>query len=1403
MAFALVSTITDSDCYMNLKKLQSLCLFIITYAITTAQQGNINFTALTTKEGLSSNTVNTVLKDRFGLIWFGTEDGLDKFDGTAFSVYRHTPGDSSSLQANEILSLHEDNKGNLWVGTSGGSLSLYDRKKDRFQNFFSDGSGVAIANNVIRGICSDHNGKIWIAHFSGVDILDPITRRVTRFETIVGNTKSNFRKSSICVFEDSKRQMWIGTIEGLFRYNPKSGQLRHFRHSDQDGSGLAGNDVYTIAEDKMGNIWVGTDEGLNVLKNEHEGFINYRKSLPDNPVTGKKEIHSLTIADDTLWIASEEGLILFDLKTGIASRYQRNERDNHSLTAKSIRYVHLDKQGICWLGTSGGGVNKYDKNLNLFDFVQSNVFDSKGLNASVVTSFAEKEDGKIFIGTEGGGLSLFDCKTKLFQRIPLLSKLKSPTNYVNIHTLQKYGKNQLLIGTASNGLFVLDIPSSKCRQLTKGEGGIDLNSNDIYCLKVDRKGNIWVGTNGGGVNILNSEFKVVTRFTPAPSQKNDIELPINGYIRDIIEDREGNFWIATHGGGLARYESTSRRFTIYNTFNSRLPNDKVQSLLEDNQGHILAATFGGGIGLFDKNTRQFSVFSEKDGLQNSTVYKILEDCDGMIWASTNKGISRIDIATKKISNFNHHNGVQQNNFVCGSGRLSSDGVVFFGGLEGFNYFNPSFLKKNDNIPSVLITDLRISNQSVPASENGPIQEHISLAKEINLDYKQNFAFRFVGLTYTAPEQNQFAYKLEGFDKDWNYVGRTNTASYTNLDPGEYIFHVRASNNDGVWNNEGTSIKVQVHPPIWRTNYAYGVYILLIAGLIFYSRHKSLEKMRRKFALEQERLHAEQERKEADRIHSLDLSKIKFLTNLSHEFRTPISLILGPVDHLLNDLNNIQLRNHAHMIKRNARRLLNLVNQLLDFRKMEEQELRLNTSQGDLVAFVKEVSDSFKDLSERKKVNFDITTNVDRFVTHFDHDKMERILFNLLSNAFKFTPEGGTVNLHLSKENNTVNLEQTFILKVSDTGIGIPVDKRERIFEHFFQHATPVTILNQGSGIGLSITNEFVKMHKGTIEVESEEGCGAVFTVKLPFVPMEIPIETAGESSIIIAENRDVTTLADQVQGSAVNGMSTGRAGLPTILLVEDNDDFRSYLKESLCINFNVVEAANGKEGWQKALSNHPKLIVSDISMPVMSGIELCLKIKADKRTCHIPVILLTALTGEEDQLKGLKTGAHDYITKPFNSEVLNTKIKNLLDLNTVLKNTYTKQIKAISPAVEHLSNDEMLLHSIILYLEENLNNPQLSVEELSKHVGMSRSSLYFKLLELTGQTPVEYIRSVKLDKAAALFEKTDMNIAQVAYSVGFSTPNYFAKAFKTKFKMLPSEYIAQARNSKEKNIQNS
>lgn len=1355
-----------------------------------AQQEDINFTSITTKEGLSANTINTILKDRYGLLWFGSEDGLDRYDGINLTVYRHKPDDRQSLPANEVLALHEDELGNLWIGTSGGGLSRYDRQKNVFVNYPTTGPN-ALTNKVVRGITTDAGGNIWVVHFAGVNIVDPESGKVTNLP-LPGTSEDPGTLAGIAVYRDRRERIWVGTNQGLFRFNASNRAFTGFFRTHPNATGPIGNQVNVITEDSSGNIWAGSTNGLSMLQKGSETFVPV--PLSQSPVTGinGNSVFSVAVDGPNLWLGTGNGLIIFDTRTGNNRQLRPDNRNIHSLTAAGIRKIHIDKQGLYWIGTIGGGVNKYDRNLNLFNLVRSNPYDPRGLNAPMVLSFAEAENGNVYVGTEGGGLNLFDVQTKYVTHFPIRSNRPNAGPNFTILTMEKSSRGPLLLGTYGEGMFVFDPATKNYRQVWQGGKPGDLNANDVYCIFEDKAGNIWVGTNGNGINVLNNDYSVVRRFTPQPKAAIDNFLPINGYIRDIKEDSQGNIWIATHGGGIATYFPGSGKFNVYNTENSKLVNDIVEALLIDSTDGIWAATFGGGLVHYNQKNGQFRTFSETDGVANSTVYELLMDVSGRIWISTNKGISSIDPRTSKINNYNHHNGLQNNNFIRGAGLRTSNGTLFFGGLEGFNFFNPKYLKQNANVPKVLLTDLKVANQSVQQSEKGPLREDITIAKEIHLDFKQNFSISYVGLNYTATEQNQYAFKLEGFDKDWNYVGNATTASYTNLDPGEYTFRVKASNNDGVWNEEGHTVKIFVHPPFWRSNLAYLLYTAAFIGLLLYSRHLGIQRINRKFALEQERFRAEQEKKEVLRVHELDQQKIKFLTNLSHEFRTPISLILGPADHLLAQETDPQAKSHLHRIRRNAKRLVNLVNQLLDFRKMEEKELTLQLSEGELVSFVKEAADSFHDLSERKKIAFTFSSEIAALHTRFDHDKIERILFNLLSNAFKFTLEGGQIELTIKDPAAQQEGDQKWVtIQIKDTGVGISPEQKDRIFERFFQANSPAAILNQGTGIGLAITKEFVQLHGGTIAVESEPEVGTTFIIQLPFNEIDAPqtIELPQPEVVAIVEETEMDE-AGEAAVAEVASLVAGSNGKPSILLVEDNEDFRAYLKDNLQSSFSVLEAANGKEGWQKALGQHPQLVVSDISMPVMDGIELSRKLKADKRTGHIPVILLTALTGEEDQLRGLQTGASDYITKPFNYDVLHAKINNLLVLNQTLKTTYTKQIKVQAPEVHIESDDEKLMKAISVYLEENLTNPQLSVEELSRNIGMSRSSLYNKLLELTGQTPVEFIRSVKLEKAAVLLEKSDMTIAQVGYSVGFSTPNYFAKSFKAKFNMLPSEYIA-------------
>ncbi len=687
------------------------------------------------------------------------------------------------------------------------------------------------------------------------------------------------------------------------------------------------------------------------------------------------------------------------------------------------------------------------------------------------------------------------------------------------------------------------------------------------------------------------------------------------------------------------------------------------------------------------------------------------------------------------------------------------------------------------------------NKSVNVGErlNGQVilPQSISVTKAITLKYNENiFSIEFTALNFFNTSKLRYAYTLDGFNNNWFIADdKTHKATYTNLDPGSYTFRVRTINENGTLSKEGASLKINILPPLWRTTYAYIMYVLLLVTILYIARRIVLQRARMRFAIEQER-------REAHRLHDLDMMKIRFFTNVSHELRTPLALILTPLDKVIGNAQESSEKRQFQMIQRNAKRLLNLVNQLLDFRKMEMRELKVYPTPGDIIQFIQEISYSFTDLAAKNHIVFLFTSSVSHLFTEFDHDKIERILFNLLSNAFKFTPGNGQVSVDL----NVINKEPETILeiKVGDSGIGISVEKKEKIFDRFFQNDIPENIVNRGSGIGLSITREFVKLHNGTITVESEVNKGSCFTVLLPFKELEMTIfqnssdEKEGGKAILFGEPHSIkeekATVADVIKKNTQK---------QTILLVEDNDDLRSYLKENLEQYFNIIEAANGKVGWQKTLALHPDIVVSDISMPEMNGIDLCRKIKNDKRTSFVPVILLTAITGEEEQLRGLETGASDYMTKPFNFEILLSKIRNLLAQQESAKKAYQKLVKASPSDVNVDSPDEKFMHRALEIIENNIGNPNFLVEELSRELYISRVGLYKKMLALTGKAPLDFIRSVRLQRAAQLLEKSRLTISEISYEVGFNDPKYFSRFFKAYFNMLPSVYQAKKREEQE------
>lgn len=1364
----------------------STCVFLMVFSLKSFSQTIPNFTGISTVNGLSSNTVNVIIEDSYGFIWFGTPNGLNKFDGTNVNVYRHIPGDPHSLPGNQVQALYQDDKGILWIGTSDG-LCTYNAKLNSFIRY------DAFKGSPVRSICSDSGGKMWIGSYNDLKILDPESNKVFKVPTPAEARRQENVFAVLSLFEDNKKRMWVGTQVGVYQYNPQTLRYRPFVHQSNSQNSLSNNYVTGITQDQSGNLWFATLGGLNLLNKNEKDFQVFKESKGNTAVKGGDILHVIVPApNNQLWIGTEDGLRILNTETKKVSRIGPDKRNVFSLKNSSVRSIYISTQGVFWIGLLRGGVNKLNNKLALFNYQTSNPFDPSGLAAPVVTSFAEYKFNQFFVGTENGGLQLFNPNTRLFKSYNLRSKRFNESKDLSVLSLKLSRTGTLWVGTDHDGLFKLNPETKGYEQFLDPRNNNSISENVIFCIEEDRRGNIWIGTNGMGANMLDPKSNRITRFGRGIGGLGKEKSPLNGFIRAIAEAPDGNIWIGSYGSGVGIYNPLKGRFTHLRAVNSGLINDHVNTILHDKSGRTWIGS-NGGLSRYDKNTKKFVNYTEKDGLPSGIVYKILDDKRGKLWISTDKGISSFEPKTTRFENFSKDNGLQESPFITGAGLAASNGHLFFGGESGFNYFDPATLPVDKHIPPVVLTELKVSNSVVNPGEGSPIDAQIGFANEVKLKHGQNFSLSYVALNYSNPRQNQYSYRMIGLDREWNYVGSATTAQYTNLDPGTYTFLVRTSNHKGIWSKTPKAIQVIVQPPWYRTTFAYLLYVIGICGLLLYSRKRGIQKIRTQVELEQEKLRTreqiEQERREAERLHELDLLKIKFLTNLSHEFRTPISLILAPVEKMLASANDSAISAQLTMVRRNAKRLLNLVNQLLDFRKMEEHELKLNPSAGDLIAFIRDAADSFRDLSERKKINFIFDTEIENLPALFDQDKVERIVFNLLSNAFKFTLTGGEITLQLYLLEGEEG--KRLCMDVSDTGIGMPEAQQENVFDRFFQHNSGGAVLNQGSGIGLSIAKEFVRMHGGDISVKSEQGKGSTFTVILPVREVESTDLAAITVSTVGPE-------PDQEPSEKLRGMPNA---LPVVLIVEDNEDFRFYLKDNLKAYYQIVEASNGKEGWQKALSCHPELIVTDISMPFMTGIELSRKIKADKRTSHIPVVLLTALTGEEDQIKGLESGANDYLTKPFNFEILNAKIRNLLTLNRTLKSTYSKQIQMQGTEPEIEASDTKFLSQIMKYIEENLNDPKLSVEELSKHIGMSRASLYHKVLETTGLSPLEYIRTVKLDKAAALLEKSDYNVSQVAYMTGFGTPNYFARMFKARFKILPSEFVNLKRKDRIKRIE--
>ncbi|HWB28283.1 MAG TPA: two-component regulator propeller domain-containing protein [Chitinophagaceae bacterium] len=1346
--------------------------------ISFCQVKNYPFSRIGIQDGLSDNQVVTIFKDSQGYIWFGTQSGLNRYDGYSVKVFRHDDADPASLSDDYIEHIYEGPENKLYIYTPAGGINIYDPETQQF---------IPQSAAWLQRLGLPKYGLVKIvkadAHFyfvyrdSGIYRFEPgkparqVWRNVTQ-----GNQVAD-------AVMDSSGALWLSCQDRLLqKINLASGKFSSINIPQQRAArGLYSYKIFIDREDKVWLFAPGFASGL-LQFDEHSGKLtNFCQD--SGQVKLSNNVVNDVVQDDKgiIWIATDQGGIVLLDEQQMKTVFLVNSDEERSLSQNTVTTLYRDDRGIIWAGTYKQGVCYYQQNMFRFPLYRRQPGLAGSLPYNDVNTFAEDKAGNIWIGTNGGGLIFFNRGANTFTsyRHQAGNANSISSDVVVVLMLSHTGK--LWVGTYHGGLDCYE-GGRFTHYRHNDTDAASLATDDVYALKEDNNGSLWVGTLGGGLDRLDIDQNKF--YHNNTSQQFSLH---SDYVSSLAFDKDTNLWVGT-AYGIDVLRRNTGKYEYFTRENSGLAGNNVNAVYCGHSGNMWIATRN-GLCLMQPGKDTFQVFTVKDGLPSNSVLGVLEDNDHFLWLSTAAGLCKVKVLEEngrvavECINYDEYDGLQGREFNVNATLRTSGGELAFGGGNGFNLFNPSSIITNSHVPPVVLTGLQLFNKEVllPAS--------VSRQAELTLQYDQNnFSLQFAALSYINPKKNRYAYQLSGIDKGWVFTdGLNRLATYTNIGPGEYTFRVKASNSDGVWNNQGVTIHIIIQPPFWKTWLAYIIYVLAAFAALYLTRLNIIKKARTKFALANER-------REALRINELNRMKIKFITNLSHEFRTPLSLILSPTEKLIKNIDNVEPKQLGMLIQRNAKRLLHLVNQLLDFRKMEVNELKLNKSEGDIAGFIKDATDSFCDLAEAKGIILNYKAGVKNLPAFFDNGKVERIMFNLLSNAFKFTSAGGKVEVELIVEEQGED-SALLKLKVSDTGIGIAAELQDKIFESFFQGEAQGPYYNQGSGIGLAITREFVEMQGGSIKVESELGKGSCFTVLLPVTIL------SGELQEPAAANTGETTagvaaIDDTEQGdNKLHNNADGKEKKIKILLVEDDDDFRFYLKDNLTPYFTILEAANGQEGWKKTVSSQPDLVVSDVNMPVMNGLDLCRKIKGDNRVGHIPVILLTALSGEKDQLTALSAGANDYISKPFNVEILISRVKNLLQYKGAVVQTFTKRIE-VSPNeinIEPGETEEDFMRKAAAILETNISNPDFSVENWCRELHLSRTSLYKKIITCTGMTPIGFIRNFRLKRAAYLLEAGRYNIAEVAYMVGFNNPKYFARYFKEEFGVLPSVYQADKR----------
>ncbi|MCD7973646.1 MAG: response regulator [Candidatus Azobacteroides sp.] len=1351
---------------------------------------------LSTANGLTSDGVTQVYQDKEGYIWIATTDGLCRYDGYQLKTYKsnlYTPG---LLSSNKITMVAEDDDNNLWIGTSNG-LNVLNKITGEIKQI----DPAKLENNMIQVVLTTKNNDVWIGTANGLHKYVPETDSFLYFNN--SNTSYKLSGNDIkTLIEDRKGNIWIGTwSEGITRFDPVKNIFYNYPPVNP------ANSAHVIFEDNKGNIWVGSwGYGLFRLENPYDPrkvkYIRYAHDRNDPGSLSDNIVYALSqdLNTNTLWVGTRSGLSILNSKNDPSSftNYLPGQAEQ-SILYNEVNSILRDNSGLMWLGTLGGGVNIVNTQENMFNLNTlaevKNTFSTNSVRCLYID-----DNSNIWMGIGSYGLVSYDINKDRYTFYEDHPDFREhPLRSTVYYTMQPYNSDDYWFATHGEGIFIYNptLSGKKVKNITVNSAPW-LTNDCVYYLKEDCNKHIWIGTTNG-ISIYNPETDEGTAYPFLGNENNGLR---NYTIYCIEEGSSSTMWLATSEDGVVRVEkdpftSNVLGFYHYNVANGKLNNDYTQYIYKDSKGQVWLASDGGGLSVYDAGKDTFISVHQKYNLPGDIVYNIIEDEQGNLWLGTNAGLVVLKFTSVlmgregvQVRQYTVSDGLQGNSFNRAAVFKTGSGELFFGGHKGYNSFYPDRLYDNDAVASVVIMDIKIFNKSLELLNKklrAKISDHApGYTREIRLPYNyNNFSIEFAALSYSNSMQNKYAYMLSGFDKELQYTDASRRfASYNNLPGGTYFFNLKSSGENGVWNDIDSMLKIVVLPPPWLTWWAFLIYFILLITILYFSLKIANSKITLKNALRVRDI-------EKQKIEKLNYAKLQFFTNITHEFLTPLTILSASVDEL--KIISPQHNDFYVVMNNNINRLIRLLQQILEFRKAETGNLKLKVTKGDLAAFVKSGVESFKPLMKKNKIHFSLNCDPESISAYFDHDKMDKILFNLLSNASKYNKQGGfiQVNVYYAPDD-----ESKIVISVKDNGAGIHPHKMKSLFKRFYEgdYRRFNTI---GTGIGLSLTKDLVELHKGTIAVESEVGTGTTFFVT---IPVKKEAYTKNEIDEYIYTPKTVVSETEEKEIPEKQEQKEH-----TLLLIEDNEELLKVMVKLLSREYNVYTARNGKEGIEILEAEYIDLAVSDIMMPEMDGIEFTKYVKTKFETSHVPVILLTVKSKEEDRIDAYDSGADGFISKPFNLNLLHSKIKNLLKTKERNAQEFKKQFVFEAKEMNYTSMDEEFLNRAVDCVHTHIDDPGFDQQQFADALGTSKSTLYKKLKSLTGLNTSSFIRNIRLKTACKIIdEKKRIRISELAYAVGFNDPKYFSACFKKEFGMIPSEYLEQilATNQPETNKTN-